>query len=159
MASAYTGYSSDVISRITREPVRRRKSRTSAWVASAVRLPITKLTTNRVCGSRATWSQQSPHRAPLGPQFFCFLATNAHFSSNCTSVVLGGKGDQLVVELLGVIAGQSGVAGDGVGVDAGQPGGLACADSLGDRRGVGGIGGPARGGVVGRGRRPVGCRG
>src|SRR5215207_13533 len=63
MASSYTGYSSEVISRITRPPVRRRKSRTSAWVASAVRLPTTRLTTNRLSGSSATWSQQSPHRA------------------------------------------------------------------------------------------------
>src|SRR5215207_10072855 len=131
MASAYTGYSSDVISRITRPPVRRRKSRTKARVASAVRLPTTKLTTNRVSGSRATWSQQSPRRASSGSQFFCFLPTNAHFSSNWASTVLGGKGDQLVVEFGGVIAGPSGVACDGVGVDAGETSGIAGADPLG----------------------------
>jgi hypothetical protein len=85
MASSYTGYSSDVISRITREPVRRRKSRTKARVASVVRFPTTKLTTNRLRGSRATWSQQSPRRASSGSQFFCFAPTNDHFSSNWAS--------------------------------------------------------------------------
>src|SRR3954465_7652053 len=128
MTSAYTGYSSEVISLITREPVRRRKSQTSARVASAVRLAPTKLTTNRLCGSRATWSQQSPRRASSGSQFFCFLPTNAHFSSNWTSAVFGGKSDQLVVQLCGMIAGASGIPGDGVGVDAGEPSGLAGAD-------------------------------
>src|SRR4051812_44934892 len=132
MASSYTGYSSDVISRITRFPVRRRKSRTSACVAPAVRLPTTRLTTNRLSGSRATWSQQSPHRTSSGPQFFCFLATKAHFSSNCTSLVFGGKSDQFVVEGCGVVAGASGVPGDGVRVDASEPSGLAGADPFGD---------------------------
>src|SRR6266850_7198569 len=134
MASAYTGYSSEVISRITREPVRRRKSRTNARVASVVRLPTTRLTTNRLSGSRATWSQQSPRRTSSGAQFFCFLATKAHFSSNWTSAVLGGKGHQLVVEGFGVVADESGVPGDGVGVDPGEPGGLAGADPLGHVR-------------------------
>src|SRR6476619_2161410 len=120
MADSYTGYSSDVISRMTRPPVRRWKSRTSVWVASVVRLPTTRLTTNRLSGSRATWSQQSPRRASSGPQFFCFFPTKAHFSSNCTSSVFGGKGDQFVVHRLGVVAGESGVPGDGVGVDAGE---------------------------------------
>src|SRR5215207_10174484 len=118
MTSAYTGYSSEVISRITREPVRRRKSKTSARVASAVRLPTTRLTTSRLAGSRAAWSQQSPHRAPSGGQCLCFLATKAHFSSNCTSSALGGKRDRFLVEFGGVVAGESGVAGDGILVDA-----------------------------------------
>src|SRR3954471_2265046 len=131
MTSAYTGYSSEVISPITREPVRRRKSQTSARVASVVRLATTKLTTNRLCGSRATWSQQSPRRASSGSQFFCFLPTNAHFSSNWTSLVFGGKSDQLVVQFGGVLAGQSGVPGDGVRVNPGEPSGLAGADPLG----------------------------
>ena len=48
IASGYAGYSSEVISRITRPPVRRWKSRTRAWVASAVRLPTTRLTTSRM---------------------------------------------------------------------------------------------------------------
>src|SRR5215207_1615092 len=131
MTSAYTGYSSEVISRIAREPVRRRKSKTSARVASAVRLPTTRLTTSRLSGSRATWSQQSPHRASSGWQCFCFLATKAHFSSNCTSSVFGGKRDQFLVQVRGVVAGESGLAGDGILVDAGEPGGLAGADPLG----------------------------
>src|SRR5215211_708270 len=134
MASSYTGYSSEVISRITRPPVRRRKSRTSAWVASAVRLPTTKLTTSRLSGSRATWSQQSPLRSSSGSQFFCFLPTNDHFSSNWTSVVAGGKGDQLVVQFGRVVARESGVPGDGVRVDSGEPSGLAGADPLGHVR-------------------------
>src|SRR5687767_1684623 len=146
MASSYTGYSSDVINRGTRFPVRRRKSRTSACVASAVRLPTTRLTTNRLCGSRATWSQQSPRRASSGRQFFCFLPTNAHFSSNWTSLVLGGKGDQLVVEVGRVVARESGVPSDRVGVDAGEPSGLAGADPLGH---VSQDGGRGRGGEPG----------
>src|SRR4029453_1593097 len=140
MASSYTGYSSDVINRITRPPVRRRKSRTNACVASAVRLPTTNPRPNRVPGSNATWSQQSPLRASSGWQFFCFLPTKAHFSSNCTSLVFGGKRDQLVVERLGVVAGQSGVAGDGVRGDAGEPSGLAGAAPLGHVRQDGGRG-------------------
>src|SRR5215207_131754 len=134
MASSYTGYSSEVISPITRPPVRRRKSRTSAWVASAVRLPTTRLTTSRLSGSRATWSQQSPQsplRASSGSRFFCFLPTNDHFSSNWTSLVAGGKGDQLVVEFGRVVAGEAGVPGDGVRVDPGEPSGLAGADPFG----------------------------
>src|SRR5215218_9580704 len=131
MTSAYTGYSSEVINRITREPVRRRKSRTKTRAASAVRFPTTTLTTNRLCGSRATWSQQSPQRASSGAQFFCFLRTNAHFSSNWTSTVRGGKRDPLVVELLGVVAGQPGVPGDRVLAHPGEPGGLAGPDPLG----------------------------
>jgi hypothetical protein len=47
-------------------------------------------------------------------------------------VVLGGKGDQLVVELLGVGAGQPAEAGDGGPADAGQPPGLAGAAAVGD---------------------------
>jgi hypothetical protein len=138
MTSAYTGYSSEVISLITREPVRRRKSPTNARVASVVRLPTTKLTTNRLSGSRATWSQQSPRRVSPGSQFFCFLPTNAHFSSNWTSTVFGGKSDQLVVQFRGVFAHASSVSGDGVRVDAGEPSGLAGADPFGHMRQDGG---------------------
>ena len=54
MTSVFTGYSSEVISRITREPVHRRKSRTNARVASVVRLPTTKLMTKRLSGPMAT---------------------------------------------------------------------------------------------------------
>jgi hypothetical protein len=60
------------------------------------------------------------------------LPTNAHFSSNWTSRVEGGKGHEFVVELLGVVAGAQGVAADGVLIDASQPAGLADADALGE---------------------------
>src|SRR5262249_51073775 len=55
-----------------------------------------------------------------------------HFSSNWTSRVAGGKSHEFVVELLGVVAGEQGVAADGVLVDAGEPAGLADADALGE---------------------------
>ena len=61
-----------------------------------------------------------------------FLATKDHFSSNWTSVVVGGKSHELVVELAGVAAGEPGVAGDGLAVDFRQPGRLAGADALGE---------------------------
>src|SRR5215207_10952945 len=131
MASSYTGYSSEVISPITRPPVRRRKSRTSAWVASAVRLPTTRLTTSRLSGSSAVWSQQSPRRGSSGSQFFSFRPTNDHFSSNWTSLVAGGKSHEFVVESLGMGAGQADVSGDRIRVDPGQPGRLSGADPLG----------------------------
>jgi hypothetical protein len=57
-------------------------------------------------------------------QFFCFLKTNAHFSSNGTSRVAGGKSHDLVVGLLGVLTGQEGQPGDGALADAHQSGGL-----------------------------------
>ncbi len=57
-------------------------------------------------------------------QFFCFLKTNAHFSSNWTSRVAGGKSHDLVVGLLGVLTGQEGQPGDGALADAHQSGGL-----------------------------------
>ena len=60
------------------------------------------------------------------------LATNAHFSSSCRASVVGGKGDQLVVELLGVGAGDPAEAGNGGAADAGQPAGLADAAAVGD---------------------------
>ncbi len=138
MAPAYTGYSSEVIRRITREPVRRRKSRTRARVASVVRFPTTRPTTNRVSGSKATWSQPSPQRSSSGSQLFCFRPTNAQVSSNGTSAVFGGKSDQRVVELLGVVARASGVPGDGVLAHPGEPGGRAGADPFGHVRPGGG---------------------
>jgi hypothetical protein len=46
------------------------------------------------------------------------LPTKAHFSSNATAWVSGGKAHQLVVQLLGVVAGAAGVADDGVLGDA-----------------------------------------
>jgi hypothetical protein len=60
------------------------------------------------------------------------LATKAHFSSNWTSRVRGGKRDQLVVEVAGVLAGQSAVAADRVAVHPAKTAGLADAASLGD---------------------------
>ncbi len=44
----------------------------------------------------------------------------------------GGKGNQLVVELLGVGAGEPAQAGDGGAADAGEPPGLADAAAVGD---------------------------
>jgi hypothetical protein len=80
------------------------------------------------------------------------LATKAHFSSNWTSRVRGGKGHEFVVELLGVVAGAGAEAGDGVAVDADEAAGLADADALGDvgqdrGRGVGGEAGVEQGGA------------
>jgi hypothetical protein len=52
------------------------------------------------------------------------LPTNAHFSSNWTSLVAGGKSHDLVVGVLGVRTGQECQPGDGVLADAHQSGGL-----------------------------------
>ena len=57
-------------------------------------------------------------------QFFCFWPTNAHFSSNWTSRVAGGKSHDLVVGILGVLTGQECQPGDGVLADPHQSGGL-----------------------------------
>src|SRR5262245_19096514 len=67
-----------------------------------------------------------------GSQFASFLATKAHFSSNWTSRVRGGKLDQLVVQAAGVLAGQPAQAADGVPVHPAEPTGLADAAALGD---------------------------
>ncbi len=118
-----------VIRFINRPPVRRLKSATTATTLSAVRSPGTTLRINRLSASMATWSQVSPLRSSagsLGSQFFSFLATNAHFSSNWTSRVRGGKSDQLVVEVAGVLAGDLAQAADGASVHlagAGRSGG------------------------------------
>jgi hypothetical protein len=68
----------------------------------------------------------------VGSQFFSFLATKAHFSSNWTSRVRGGKRDQLVVQVAGVLAGQSAQPADRVAVHLAEPAGLADAAPLGD---------------------------
>jgi hypothetical protein len=60
------------------------------------------------------------------------LATKAHFSSNWTSRVRGGKPDQLVVEVAGVLADQAAQAADGASVHPAEPSGLADAAPLGD---------------------------
>src|SRR3954451_17249695 len=120
---------------ISRPPVRRLKSSTTATTLSVVRSPGTTLTTNRLSASIATWSQVSPLRrssGSSGSQFFSFLATKDHFSSNWTSRVRGGKGDQLVVEVAGVLAGDPAVAADGAPIHPAEPAGLADAAPLGD---------------------------
>jgi len=68
----------------------------------------------------------------VGSQFFSFLATKAHFSSNWTSRVRGGKGDQFVVQVAGVLAGQPAQSADRVAVHLAEPPGLADAAPLGD---------------------------
>src|SRR4029077_19416156 len=85
------------------------------------------LTTRRCSASRARWSQQSPHKSSAGAagaQCCSFLPTNDHFSSNWTSRVLGGKGHEFVVELLGLLTRQQAKADHRVLVHADQPAGL-----------------------------------
>jgi hypothetical protein len=77
----------------------------------------------------------SPLRSSAGSsrsRLASFLATNAHFSSNWTSRVRGGNGDQLVVEVAGLRAGQAAVAADRAAVHLAEPAGLADAAALGD---------------------------
>src|SRR3982751_3958076 len=109
---------------IGRPPVRRLKSSTTATTLSAVRSPGTTLTTSRLSGSNATWSQVSPSRSSAGSsgsQFFSFLATKAHLSSNWSSRVRGGEGDQLVVEVAGVLAGHPAHPADGAAIHLAEP--------------------------------------
>src|SRR3954452_19623981 len=118
---------------ISRPPVRRLKSSTTATALSAVRSPGTTLTTNRLSASIATWSQVSPFRSSagsVGSQFFSFLATKAHFSSNWASRVRGGNRDQFVVQVAGVLAAQSAVTAYGVTVHPAEASGLADATPL-----------------------------
>jgi hypothetical protein len=117
---------------MTRPPVRSRKSRTNVPTVWAVLFPTTRLTTSRDSGSRAVWSQQSPAVGSSSEQCFCFLPTKDHFSSNCTSAVVGGKSHQRVVELLGRVSRLPDVPGDRILVDPAQPSGLPGADPLGD---------------------------
>jgi hypothetical protein len=63
-------------------------------------------------------------------QFFCFLATNDHISSNWTSRVSGGKGHELVVCVPGVLSGPACQPHDGVAVDTDKTLGLADAIAL-----------------------------
>src|SRR5512135_2875523 len=124
-----------MIRSISRPAVRRLTSSITATTFSAVRSPGTTLTTNRLSASIATWSQVSPLRSSAGSarsQFFSFLATKAHFSSNWASRVRGGKCDEFVVESPGVFAGQPAVAAHGVAVPPAEPPGLADAAALGD---------------------------
>lgn len=68
----------------------------------------------------------------------------------------GNRTPTLVVQLLGVVAGQPGVAGDGVAVDADQPGRLAGAGPPGDVFEDGGDGVGRQAGVEQRGGLPLG---
>jgi hypothetical protein len=74
------------------------------------------------------WSSAGSQRS----QFASFLATKDHFSSDWTSVVRGGEGDQLVVGRHGVVAGLAGVSCHRIAVDPHEPLGLADAAALGD---------------------------
>jgi hypothetical protein len=68
----------------------------------------------------------------VSSQFFSFLATNDHFSSNWASRVRGGNRDQLVVEVAGMLASDPTQAADGAAIDLAEPTRLADAAPLGD---------------------------
>ena len=111
------------------------KSSTTATTFSAVRSPGITLTINRLSASIATWSQVSPLRSSagsLGLQFFSFLATKAHFSSNWASRVFGGKSDELVVNVAGVETGHSAQTADCAPIHFAKSTGLTNATPLGD---------------------------
>src|SRR5262249_38175522 len=101
---------------------------------SAVRLPGMTATTRRCSGSSATWSRQSPLRASAGSSGSqCFSsATKAHSSSNWASRVLGGNGDQLVVQGPRVGPGLPPVGGPRFAMPADESAGLAQADPFGE---------------------------
>ncbi len=61
-----------------------------------------------------------------------FFATKAHFSSNWTSRVRGGKPHEFFVEVAGLLAGQAAQAADGAAIHPAEPAGLADAAPLGD---------------------------
>src|SRR5205814_8273460 len=75
-------------------------------------------------------SPLSSTRRSSGARDFSFLAMKLHFSSNWTSRVRGGKSHELVVEVLGLAAGEGDVSGDGVPGDPGEAGGGADAAAL-----------------------------
>src|SRR4051794_27349649 len=104
-----------------RPPSRRLTSSTRRSTFSGMRRPTTTARTRRLSGSSAAWSHWSPrNRSPRG-RFFSLQPTNAHFSSNWTAVVRGGKGGLLVVQPLGVGAGEAG-GGRGGGGGGGREG-------------------------------------
>src|SRR5262245_1251737 len=114
-------------------PVRPWTSRTTSLQFCAERSPGTTTSNSRCSGSTAVWSQSSPlssSRGSSGSQFFSFLATKFHFSSSWTSRVLGGKSHELVVEVLGLVAGFGEEARDGVPGGTGQAAGGADAAPL-----------------------------
>ena len=124
-----------MIRSIDRPPVRRFKSSTTAATFSAVRSPGTTLRINRLSASIAMWSQVSPLRSSAessGSQLASFLATKAHFSSNWTSYVRGGKRDQFAVEVAGLLAGKAAQAADCAAVHLAETAGLTDAAALGD---------------------------
>src|SRR4051812_33992909 len=97
------------------------------------RAPGTTASTSLCSGSKATWSHQSPLWSSdglLGSQFFCFLLTNDHFSSNWTSRVRGGKSHELVMSVVGMLSDDSGQSSDGVGIDADQASGASDTTAL-----------------------------
>src|SRR5271166_1598640 len=90
---------------------------------------------NRLSASIATWSQVSPLRSSagsLGLQFFSFLATKAHFSSNWASRVFGGKSHELVVNVAGVETGHSAQTADCAPIHFAKSTGLTNATPLSD---------------------------
>jgi hypothetical protein len=68
----------------------------------------------------------------VSSQFFSFLATNDHFSSNWASRVRGGNRDQLVVEVARMLAGDPAEAADRAAIDLAEPAGLSDSAPLGD---------------------------
>ena len=68
----------------------------------------------------------------LESQFFSFLPTKAHFSSNWTSRVFGGKSDQFVMKVVGVLPGDSAQATDRATIDLAKSSGLSDATPFGD---------------------------
>src|SRR5262249_35666001 len=107
----------------------------SSTTFSATRLPTTAASTRRLSGSSATWPHASPRNrsaSSAGSQRLPFLATNDHFSSSWSLVVLGGKGHESVVGLLGGPAGQQAVAHARILVHPDQAAGLAGAAAVGE---------------------------
>src|ERR1019366_10743395 len=116
-------------------PVRSWTSWTAFVQFSAERSPGITTSSRRCSGSTAVWSQSSPlssSRGSSGSQFFSFLPTKFHFSSNWTSRVSGGKSHEFVVVKLGLVAGKGEVAGDGIPGDASEATGGAGAAALAD---------------------------
>jgi hypothetical protein len=60
------------------------------------------------------------------------LATKDHFSSNWTSRVFGGKSHEFLVQIVGVLAGDSAQAADGVAIHLAEPAGLTHSAPFGD---------------------------
>src|SRR5712691_12484407 len=109
----------------------------TCWTTSlqfcAERSPGTTASNKRCSGSTAVWSQSSPLSSSAGSsgsQFFSFLATKFHFSSNWTSRLRGGKSHEFVVKVLGLVAGFGEVARNGVPGDPCEAAGGADADAL-----------------------------